>query len=166
VAVSGACVAGVLGATTTQHNTTGMPVVHARRNAGYSLLEIMVCLVIIALAITAFVAAITKNVQLEAMNSETNVAVNTAKAIVESVRGMTYAELTEGAVPSTFEATGLTNDGHTLRLMDSNGSTQVGHVTITENPQCTCKTAQVDVIWRSITGSDRRIMLMTEVTNY
>jgi len=135
-------------------------------SAGFSLLEIMVCLVIIVVGITAFLMAVTQNVQLESMNSETKVAINTAQAVVETARTMTYAELTQTALGSTFTATGLTNDGRTLRLTDSIGSDEVGHVTVTENPGGTCKTVQVEVIWRSITGSDRRLMLMTEVTSY
>ena len=135
-------------------------------SAGFSLLEVMVCLVILAVAIPAFLGAIAKNVQLEAMNSETNVALGAANAIVESVQGLTYAEVAYGSVPQTFEASGLTNDGRTLQLTTSAGSTQVGQVVITENLAGTSKTVQVRATWRSITGSDRNIMLMTEVSSY
>ena len=138
----------------------------SRRSAGFSLLEVMVCLVILAIAIPAFLGAIAKNVQLEAMNAETNVALGAASAIVETVHGLTYAEVAYGAIPQTFEASGLTNNGRTLRLTNSAGSTQVGQVLITENVEQTCKTVQVGTVWRSITGSDRRIVLMTEVTSY
>jgi len=126
----------------------------------------MVCLAIIAVAVTAFLTAITQNVQLEAMNSETNVAVNAAGAMIETVQTLTYAELVDGGVSTSFEASGLTSNGGTLFLTDVSGSRQVGHVTITENPQQTRKTVEVAVRWRSITGGEREIRLMTEMTDY
>ena len=141
-------------------------VAHDRRSAGFTLLEVMVCLVILAIAIPAFLGAIAKNVQLEAMNAETNVALSAASAIVETVHGLTYAEVAYGPIPQAFEASGLTNDGRALQLTDAAGSTQVGQVIITEDAEATCKTVQVRTVWRSITGSDRSIMLMTEVTSY
>ena len=146
--------------------STGRSQTRPNAEAAFTLLEVMVCLVIIAIGITAFLTAITQNVQLEAMNSETKIAINAAQAVIETARTMTYAELSEAAVGETFVATGLTNDGQTLRLTSSEGSDQVGSVTITENPAQTTKTVQVAVVWRSITGGDRRIMLMTEVTSY
>ena len=133
---------------------------------GFTLLEVMVCLAIISIALTAFLTAITQNVQLESMNAETNVAVNAAGSLVETVQTMSFAELVDGAVASSFEASGLTSEGHTLFLTDSSGSRQVGHVTINTNPEGTRKTVEVAVTWRSATGSDRTIRLMTEVTDY
>ena len=133
---------------------------------GFTLLEVMVCLAIISVALTAFLTAITQNIQLESMNSETNVAVNAAGSLIETLQAMSYGELNEGAIETSFEAAGLTSDGHTLHLVDEDGSREVGHVTITENAQQTRKTVEVEVRWRSATGSERRIRLMTEMTNY
>jgi prepilin-type N-terminal cleavage/methylation domain-containing protein len=131
---------------------------------GFSLLEVMICLVIIAVAATTFLATLTRNVQLEAMNAETNIAVNAARGVIELAQGLSYAEVS--TISPTFEASGLTTDGHTRQLTDADGSTAVGHVTVTEVVGGNRKIVEVEVIWRSATGRDRSIMLMTEVTNY
>ncbi len=145
------------------HELWQMPV---RRSAGFTLLEVMVSIVILTVAATIFLAAIAQNVRLEAMNAETNVALHAAAGIVEDVHTMTYAEVAVGAVPATFVAEGETKDGRTLRLTNSAGSLQVGNVQITENGLHTKKAVEARVTWRSATGEDRSVLLMTEVTNY
>ena len=131
---------------------------------GFTLLEVMVCLVIMSIAIPAFLGAIVQNVQLEAMNAETNIALASAQRVVEDIRGMGYDEITVTSLPLTFEATGLTNDGKTLKLTNSLNSTQVG-VTFIQS-LVNRKVVLVLVRWRSATGEDREIRLMTEVVNY
>ncbi len=134
--------------------------------SGFTLLEVMICLVILTVAITVFVTAVAQNVRLEAMNAETNVALRAAQAVIENVHTLTYAQVSDADVPASFVAEGATNDGRTLRLIDETGSTQVGHVIITENGPRTQKTVEATVTWRCATGGTRTIMLMTEVTNY
>ena len=133
---------------------------------GFSLLEVIVCLAVLAIAIPAFLGAIVQNVQLEAMNNEMNIAVNTATGIIEEVHTLGYAEVNGTNLPATFEATGLGNDARTVKLTNSAGSTQVGRVIITENAAKTAKTVQVQVTWRGVTGGDMTIELLMEVTNY
>ena len=135
-------------------------------HAGFSLLEVMICLIVVTVAITIFVAVIAQNVRLEAMNAETNVAMRAATSVIEDVHTLTYAQVGSAEIPATFVAEGATSDGQTLRLINSAASTQVGHVTITENGPQTKKTVEATVTWRCATGEDRTIMLMTEVTNY
>lgn len=136
------------------------------RTSGFSLLEVMVCMVILTVAITIFIGSVAQNVRLEAMNAETNVALHAASSIIENVHTMTYAEVTSVTLPATFAAEGATTDGRTLQLITSTGSTVVGHVSILENAPQTKKTVEVLVTWRCATGQDRSIMLMTELTNY
>jgi prepilin-type N-terminal cleavage/methylation domain-containing protein len=136
------------------------------RSAGFSLIEVMICLVVLTVAVTIFVTAIAQNVRLEAMNAETNVALRAAKGVVENVHTLTYAQVTTAEIPATFTAEGATNDGRTMKLIDASGSTQVGSVTITENGPRTKKTVEATVTWRCATGGIREVMLMTEVTNY
>ena len=133
---------------------------------GFSLLEVMVCLVILAIAIPAFLAAITQNIQLEEMNSELNIAVNSATAVIEQVHTLGYAEVNFTNLPQTFEATGLGDDGRTVKLTNSAGSTVVGHVVISENTDRTVKTVQVQVVWRGITGGERTMMLLAQSTSF
>jgi len=135
-------------------------------SGGFSLLELLACMAVLAVAIGMFLAAISENVQLEAMNSETNIALNAAIDVIESVRSMTYGQINSTTVPPTFEASGLASDGRTIRLTASSGSTLVGQAAVTENAEQTSKTVHVRVLWRSITGSDRSVALMTEVTSY
>ncbi len=137
-----------------------------RARRGFTLLEVMICLVILAIAIPAFLGTIVQNVQLEAMNNETNIALNAALTVIEDVHVLGYSQVDFANLPQTFEATGLSNDGRTVKLTNSANSIQVGRVIIVENAQSTSKTVQVDVIWRGITGSDRSMTLMMEVTNY
>lgn len=139
------------------------PPVHT---AGFSLLEVMICMVVLTVAISIFLASIAKNVQLEAMNSETNIALNAASDVIETARSLDYGEVNHARIPATFEASGLGNDGHTVTLINTATSTQVGQVTITEDVGQTTKTVHVRVLWRSITGSERSVVLMTEVTSY
>ena len=163
------CLYGALCGVKNVHNRLsikGLRTRRARGSAGFSLLEVMVCLVILTVAVTVFVAAVAQNVRLEAMNAETNVALQAASSVIEDIHTMTYAEVVTGTVPETFEAEGATNDGRTLRLIDSMNSTQVGHVTITENGLQTKKTVEASVTWRCATGEDRTIRLMAELTNY
>ena len=133
---------------------------------GFTLLEVMLCLAILAIAIPAFLAAVVQNVTLEQMNSELNIAVNAACGVIEDVHTLGYSEVLSANLPPTFEATGLTSDGHTVKLTSRANSTQVGRVTITENATRMVKTVQVAITWRGITGGDRTIQLVTEVTNY
>lgn len=135
-----------------------------RRSAGFTLLEVMVCLAVLAIAIPAFLAAIAQNVQLEQMNSETNIALAAANRVIEDVHALGFEQVDYFSVPQDFEATGLGNDGRTVKLTSGAGSTRVGTVLIT--PSTNTKTVLVTVTWRSITGSDRSIRLMTEVTSY
>ncbi|HUW58112.1 MAG TPA: type II secretion system protein [Planctomycetota bacterium] len=135
-------------------------------NRAFTLLEVMVCAAVLVIAITVFLMAIAQNVQLEAMNAETNIALNAANSVIETVRGLTYAEVTAANIPPTFEASGLGNDGRTIRLINAAGSTQVGQAAISENPAGTSRTVQVRVTWRCATGEMRRTTLMTEVTSY
>ena len=144
----------------------GLRANRARRSAGFSLIEVMLCLVILTVAVTVFVASVAQNVRLEAMNAETNVALQAASSVIEDIHTMTYAEVVAGTVPETFEAEGATSDGQTLRLTNSANSTEVGHVTITENGVRTKKTVEVAVTWRCATGENRTIRLMAETTNY
>ena len=137
-----------------------------RRGRGFALLEVMACVAVLAIAIAMFLAAIAQNVQLEEMNSETNIALHAADEIVEGVHSLTYGEVGYAVISPTFEATGVGNDNRTIRLTNSAGSTQVGQVTITENAEGTTRTVHVRVLWRSVTGGERSIALMTEVTNY
>ena len=137
-----------------------------RRRSGFSLLEVMVCLVILAIAIPAFLGAVAKNVQLEAMNNETHIALNSITRVIEDLYMLGYSQVDFDNLPQTFEATGLGNDGRLVKLTDSAASTQVGRVTITENAQNTEKVVQVSITWRSITGSDRSMSLVAEVTDY
>ena len=138
----------------------------ARGRAGFSMLEVMACLVVLTVAVTIFVGAVAQNVRLEAMNAETNVALHAASSVIEDIHTMTYAEVAIGTVPETFKAEGAANDGRTLRLQTSANSPEVGRVTIIENGSRTKKTVEASVTWRSATGADRTILLMTEVTNY
>lgn len=124
------------------------------------------CLAVLAVAIPAFLVAIAQNVQLEAMNNELNIAVNTATSTIEDVHVLGYAEVNTTNLPATFEATGLGSDGKMMRLTNAAGSTQVGRLIITENVAKTSKTVQVDVVWRGVTGEERSLELITEVTNY
>jgi hypothetical protein len=94
------------------------------------------------------------------------VALHAANQVIETVHTLTYAEVNATSIPATFVAEGRTTDGATLRLTSSSSSAQVGRVAITENPTGTKKTIEVSVTWRGATGSDRTLMLMTEVTNY
>ena len=135
-------------------------------NSGFSLLEVMVCAAVLVVAITVFLMAIAQNVQLEAMNAETNIAINAASSVIETVRGLTYAEVTSDNVPPTFEASGLGNDGRLIQLSNTAGSTQVGQAVITENLLGTSRTVHVRVGWRCATGEMRWMTLMTEVTSY
>ncbi len=133
---------------------------------GSALLEVMACMVVLVIAIAAFLAATAQNIQLEAMNSETNIALNAAASVIEEVRGLDYADVNDVTIPPTFTADGVGTDGITMRLSNSAGSNQVGRVAITQNGEGTCKTVHVTVTWRSATGSDRSLALMTEVTDY
>gem|GEM_PF-3581626 len=133
---------------------------------GFSLLEVMVCLAILAIAIPAFLAAIAQNVQLEEMNNELNIAVNAASGILETVQTLGYTQVDYVNLPQHFEATGLGNDGRTVKLTNAAGSTQVGRVIISENAEGTVKIVEVELVWRGITGEERSMRLMTEVTNY
>lgn len=124
------------------------------------------CLAILAIAIPAFLAAITQNVMLEQMNKEQNIAVTAASGIIEQVNTLGYAEVTATNLPATFEATGMANDGYPLKLSNTANLTQVGQVTITEDAAHMVKTVQVIVTWRGSTGGDRTLELVTVVTNY
>jgi prepilin-type N-terminal cleavage/methylation domain-containing protein len=134
--------------------------------AGFSLLEVMICMVILTVAISMFAAVIAQNVRLEAMNAETNVALSAAQSVIEDVHTMTYAEISSATVPATFVAQGAANDGQTMLLTSASGSTQVGSVSVTEDAGQTKKTVEVTVTWRSATGGTRSLFLMTEATNY
>lgn len=158
-----ACTGGVKPATL---GRAGSDTVTGCRDGGFALLEVMVCAVVLTVAIAMFLATIAQNVQLEEMNSETNIALHAAGQVVEEVHSLTYAEVGYGAISQTFEASGLGNDNRTIRLMNSAGSTQVGQVTITEDAEGMTRTVHVRVLWRSVTGSDRSMALMTEVTDY
>jgi prepilin-type N-terminal cleavage/methylation domain-containing protein len=138
-----------------------------RRDAGFSLIEVMIAMVVLTVAIAIFMETIAQNVRLEAMNAETNVAVSAANSFIEEkVHPLSYAQVISTSFPQTFVAQGLGNDGGTLRLMTSGGSLQVGTATMSENPQHTKKTVEVTVTWRSATGSNRALLLMTEIVNY
>ena len=136
------------------------------RRSGFSLLEVMVCLVILSIAIPAFLGAVAQNVQLEAMNNESHIALNAINRVIEDVYMLGYSQVTFDNLPQTFEATGLGNDGRQVKLINSATSTQVGQVTITENAQHSEKVIQVTITWRSITGGDRSMSLIAEVTDY
>ena len=136
------------------------------RSPGFSLLEVMVCMVILTVGLSMFMAAVAQNVRLEAMNAETNIALSAAQSIIEDVHTMTYAEITSATLPATFPAQGATNDGQTLQLINATGSTQVGAVTVTEDGTQMKKTVNVTVSWRSATGGTRTLTLMAEATNY
>jgi prepilin-type N-terminal cleavage/methylation domain-containing protein len=61
-----------------------------RRSAhGFALLEVMVCLAVLAIAIPMFLTAIARNTQLEQMNAETNVATGAAGSVIENVHSLT-----------------------------------------------------------------------------
>ena len=139
---------------------------YVRAEAAFSLLEVMVCMVVIIVAITVFLAVLAQNVQLEAMNGETNIALSAAEEVIEHARTLSYGDVGYTLIPATFGASDLTNDGHTLTLTNLAGSTQVGQVTITENAGGTCKTVTARVVWRGATGREHWVMLMMEVTNY
>ncbi|KPJ53699.1 MAG: hypothetical protein AMS16_05160 [Planctomycetes bacterium DG_58] len=136
------------------------------RSRGFALLEVMACAAVLTIALVMFLAAIAQNAQLEEMNSETNIALHAAGEVIERVHSLTYGEVGYAAISPTFEATGEGIDGGTIRLTNSAASTQVGQVTITEDVLGTTKTVLVRVLWRSVTGGDRSMTLMTEVTNY
>ena len=142
------------------------PDLSGRPRRGFTLLEVMICLAILAIAIPVFLGAIAQNVQLEAMSNETNIALNAALTVIEDVHVLGYSQVDFTNLPQTFEATGLGNDNRTVKLTNSASSNQVGRVIIVENAQSTSKTVEVDITWRSITGSDRSMALMMEVTNY
>ena len=133
---------------------------------GFALLEVMACAAVLAVAFVMFLSAIVRNAQLEEMNSETNIALHAAGEVIERAQALTYGQVGYVVISPTFEATGQGNDGRTIRLTNSAGSTQVGQVTITENAEGTSKTVHVRVRWRSVTGGNRSMALMTEVTNY
>jgi prepilin-type N-terminal cleavage/methylation domain-containing protein len=134
--------------------------------SGFSLLEVMICLVILAIALPAFLGAIVQNVQIEAMDNELNIAVNSVTGVIENVHILGYSEVNTTNLPQTFEAAGLGADGQTVKLINSAGSTQVGRVVITENVQGTVRTVQVQVSWRGATGGDRTIQAVAEVNTY
>jgi prepilin-type N-terminal cleavage/methylation domain-containing protein len=136
------------------------------RCAGFSLLEVMVCLVILSIAVPIFLAGIAQNVQLEQMNTETNIALNTANKVVESVHTWGYVNVVYAYIPQHFEASGLGTDGKTVKLTAKGGSTTVGTTTITENAQKNSKSVTVSITWRSITGSNRTVQLITEISKY
>ena len=140
-----------------------------RRGPGddaFTLLEVMAALVVLTVAITAFLAAIAQNVQLEAMNAETVTALNCATKTVETIKNMDFADVKSGSISPTFTAEMIGNDGKTIKLTDTAGSEDVGKVTIlgTSDPKATV--VLVEVTWRSVTGSERFLRLMTEVTDY
>jgi len=136
------------------------------RDAGFSMIEVMIALVVLTVAVAIFMETTAQNVRLEAMNEETNVAVSAASVVIETVRSLSYAQVSSPTVPPTFVAQGLGNDGRTVMLTTSAGSTQVGTATVSENAQHTKKTVEVTVTWRGASGGDRSVLLMTEVVNY
>ena len=135
-------------------------------HAGFALLEVMAALFVLTVAVTAFLAAIVQNVRLEEMNAESVTAMNAANKLIETIKTMEFADITVAGVPATFTAEMTGNDGKTVRLTDASGSNQVGHVTIQNGADPKVRTVLVEVTWRSITGSERTIRLMTEVTDY
>ena len=135
-----------------------------RRDAAFSLLELMIAMAVLTVAVAIFMETTAQGVRLEAMNAETNLAVSAANDIIEQVHTLNYAQVQVGSTP--FDAQGLGNDGSMVQLTTSAGSTQVGTATVNENPEHTKKTVEVKVTWRGASGSDRSLLLMTEIVNY
>ena len=136
------------------------------RRGGFTLIEIMLALVVLTVAVTAFLGASVQNVQLEQMNAETVTALNAASEIIESIKSLSFGDVAAGGIPETFEAEMTGNDGKVIHLSDSEGSQQVGHVTVSTTSDPKVLQVEVLVTWRSIGGDDRSIRIMTEVTDY
>jgi Tfp pilus assembly protein PilV len=121
------------------------------RRGGFSLLDVLVGMVVLALALFSALALAGSNARLVSANQNVAAASLLAQNKMEEMRNATYASLASGADPGTLNAQGAANGIFTRSWTVTNDSPMVG-----------MKTIVVTVSWNQW-GENRSYLLHGEV---
>lgn len=105
---------------------------HARRNQGYTLMELMMAIVVLLIAMVAIMGVLTAAVVAHQKAVSRRAALNAATAQIEELRRVPVPDLTSG----TFDVEGL-----------ANSAGPVGAVTVTPTASSSMSVVTVTVEW-------------------